>query len=340
MTSPPHAAFETTGARIWVAGHGGMVGAAVARRLRAAGAEVLTVGRGELDLRRGNDVEAWLDRQRPDAVVVAAATVGGILDNDARPADFLYDNLAIAAATIEGARRAGVRRLMFLGSTCIYPRDAAQPVREDSLLAGPLEPTNQWYAVAKIAGAKLCEAYRRQHGCDFFAAMPTNLYGPGDRFDPGRAHVVPALIARLHEARLRGARSVRLWGTGRALRDFLHVDDAADALVLLLARHAGGAPVNVGSGSEVTILELARLVARTVGWSGAIVPDPSKPDGTPRKLADTSRLAALGWRPRIGLAEGLADAYRWYLETAGDQKGGDQKGQSGRPQAAAEAGAT
>lgn len=336
MNSPPRAEFEIGGARIWVAGHAGMVGAAVARRLRSAGADVLTAERKDLDLRRGRDVEAWLNGRRPDAVVVAAATVGGIRDNDARPADFLYDNLAIAAAVIEGARRAGVRRLMFLGSTCIYPRDAAQPVREDSLLTGPLEPTNQWYAVSKIAGVMLCEAYRRQYGCDFFAAMPTNLYGPGDRFDPARAHVVPALIARMHEAKLSGAPSVPLWGTGRARRDLLHVEDAADALVLLLSRHAGGAPVNIGSGREVAILELAHLVARTVGWNGRIVPDPSKPDGTPRKLADTSGLSALGWQPRIGLAEGLEDTYRWYRDTLGRR----QKGQSGRPQAEAEAGAT
>jgi GDP-L-fucose synthase len=336
MHPPPHAGFAIGGTRIWVAGHAGMVGAAVARRLRMAGAEVLTVARKDLDLRRGHDVEAWLDARRPDAVIVAAATVGGILDNDARPADFLYDNLAIAAAVIEGARRTGVRRLMFLGSTCIYPRDAAQPVREDSLLTGPLEPTNQWYAVSKIAGVMLCEAYRRQYGCDFFAAMPTNLYGPGDRFDPGRSHVVPALIARMHAAKLSGAPSMPLWGTGRVLRDFLHVEDAADALVLLLSRHAGGAPVNVGSGREVAILDLARMIARTVGWNGRIVPDPSKPDGTPRKLADTSGLSALGWQPRIDLAEGLADTYRWYLETLARR----QKGQSGRPQAVAEAGAT
>lgn len=317
--------FPLAGRRIWVAGHAGMVGSTVVRRLGGEGCEVLTVPRAELDLRRQAAVGRWIAECRPDAIVLAAATVGGIADNAARPADFLYDNLAIQANVLHAAWAAGVAKVLVLGSTCIYPRLAPQPISEDSLLAGPLEPTNEWYAVAKIAGVKLAQAYRRQHGCDFISAMPTNLYGPGDNFDSETGHVLPALIARLHGARLREASAVDLWGSGRALREFLHVDDLADALVLLLRRYSGEAPVNVGSGEEVSIAELARTVAEVVGWHGRFVLDPSRPDGAPRKLADGRRLAALGWRPRIGLREGIEATYRWFLEA------GPARVRGGRP---------
>lgn len=302
------------GKRVWVAGHRGLVGSATARRLVRAGATVLAVPRAELDLRRAADVEGWLDANRPDAIVLAAGTVGGILANDGRPAEFLHDNLAIADAVIHGAWRTGVRRLLYLGSSCIYPRLAPQPMAEAALLTGPLEPTNQWYALAKIAGIRLCQAYRRQYGCDFVAAMPTNLYGPGDNFDPAASHVLPAAIRKVHAAKAEGRASVEVWGTGAALREFLHVDDLADALVFLLGRYSAEEHVNVGSGVEVSIADLYRLVARVVGWEGRLVFDTSRPDGMPRKLLDASRLAALGWRPTIALEEGLRRTYAWYLE--------------------------
>jgi GDP-L-fucose synthase len=302
------------GKRVWVAGHRGLVGSATARRLVRAGATVLAVPRAELDLRRAAEVEGWLDANRPDAIVLAAGTVGGILANDGRPAEFLHDNLAIADAVIHGAWRTGVRRLLYLGSSCIYPRLAPQPMAEDALLTGPLEPTNQWYALAKIAGIRLCQAYRRQYGCDFVSAMPTNLYGPGDNFDPDSSHVLPAVVRKVHAAKVEGRESVEVWGTGGALREFLHVDDLADALVFLLQRYSGEEHVNVGSGVEVSIADLYRLVARVVGWEGRLVFDTSRPDGMPRKLLDASRLAALGWRPTIALEEGLRRTYAWYLE--------------------------
>jgi GDP-L-fucose synthase len=251
---------------------------------------------------------------RPEAVFVAAATVGGILANDSRPAEFLYDNLMIAANIIEAARRTGVSKLLFLGSSCIYPRLAAQPMREDALLTGPLEPTNQWYAVAKIAGLKLCAAYRRQFGVDFISAQPTNLYGPGDTFDLAASHVIPALMAKMHRAKCEGAPSVEIWGTGKPRREFLHVDDLADALVFLMKGYSDEEHVNIGWGDDVSIAELAGLIAETVGFRGSFHFDPSKPDGAPRKLLDTSKLTALGWRPQIALRQGLADTYRWFLE--------------------------
>jgi len=300
--------------RVWVAGHRGLVGAALARRLAAEGCEILTVVRRDCDLRRAPAVEAWMAAHRPQAVFVAAARVGGIYANDSRPADFLYDNLMIAANVIEAARRAAVEKLLFLGSTCIYPRLAPQPMREDALLTGPLEPTNQWYAVAKIAGIKLVQAYRRQHGCDFIAAMPTNLYGPGDNFDLRSSHVLPALIAKAHDAVRRGAEMLEVWGTGRPLREFLHVDDCADALVHLMKTYSADEIVNVGSGQEISIADLAALVCRVAGFRGTIAFDPTKPDGTPRKLVDISRLSALGWRPRIALEDGVRATYRWYVE--------------------------
>lgn len=306
--------YDLTGKRIYVAGHRGMVGAALVRRLAQENCTVLTAGRADVDLKRQAEVEAWVAAHQPDAVIVAAAKVGGILANDSLPADFLYDNLMIEANLVEAAHRAGVEKLLFLGSSCIYPRLAPQPMREDSLLTGPLEPTNEWYAVAKIAGIKLAQAYRRQHGADFISAMPTNLYGPHDNFDLQSSHVLPALLRKAHEAKLAGAPSMQIWGTGSALREFLHVDDCADALVFLLKHYSGAEHVNVGSEQEISILGLAQLIAEVVGFSGTIVTDPGKPDGTPRKLMDGSKLRDMGWQPKVGLREGIAATYRWYLE--------------------------
>ncbi|MGH7014667.1 MAG: GDP-L-fucose synthase family protein [Stellaceae bacterium] len=306
--------FALRNKRVWVAGHRGLVGAALVRRLAAEACEILTVAHADCDLRRAPAVEAWMKANRPQAVFVAAARVGGIYANDSRPADFLYDNLMIAANVIEAARRTGVEKLLFLGSTCIYPRLAAQPMREDALLTGPLEPTNQWYAVAKIVGIKLVQAYRRQHGCDFIAAMPTNLYGPGDNFDLRSSHVLPALIAKAHDAVAQGAATLEIWGSGRPLREFLHVDDCADALVHLMKTYSSEEIVNVGSGREIAIAELAALVGRVAGFRGRLVFDPTKPDGTPRKLVDIGRLTGLGWRPRIALEDGVRETYRWYAE--------------------------
>jgi GDP-L-fucose synthase len=294
-----------------------MVGSAIVRRLAGENCEVLTAPHSELDLIDQGAVREWMGRMRPDVVVVAAAKVGGILANDSLPADFLYDNLMIEANLIEAAFRTGVAKLLFLGSSCIYPRLAAQPIREDALLTGPLEPTNEWYAVAKIAGIKLCQAYRRQHGADFISAMPTNLYGPGDNYDAQSSHVLPALIRKAHEARQSGAGQIEIWGTGMPRREFMHVDDLADACVFLLRHWSGDSHVNVGTGSDVTILEAAQLVMAAVGFAGKVVTDPTKPDGTPRKLMDSSLLASLGWTPRISLEDGIADAYRHYLGTAG-----------------------
>ena len=307
--------FDLSGRRVFVAGHRGMVGGALVRRLARTGCEILTAGRKEADLRRQGETEAWLAASRPDVVFVAAATVGGILANDTRPAEFLYDNLMIASNVIEGARRIGVAKLLFLGSSCIYPRMAEQPMREDALLSGPLEPTNQWYAVAKIAGLKLCAAYRRQYDCDFISAQPTNLYGPGDTYDLHGSHVIPALLLKTHRAKLRGEAEVEIWGTGRPRREFLHVDDLADALVFLMEHYSGEEQVNVGWGEDVSIAELAQLAAEVVGFTGGFRYAPDKPDGTPRKLLDVTKLSALGWQARIGLREGLADAYRWFQES-------------------------
>ncbi|MCC7275630.1 MAG: GDP-L-fucose synthase [Alphaproteobacteria bacterium] len=309
------------GKRVWVAGHRGMVGGAIVRRLADAGCEILTVDRARLDLRRQEAVERWMGEARPHAVFLAAARVGGILANDTRPADFLYDNLAIAQNVIDASWRTGVEKLLFLGSTCIYPRAAPVPTREDALLTGPLEPTNEWYAIAKIAGIKLCQAYRRQHGADFISAMPTNLYGPGDNYDPSSSHVVPALLRKFDAGRREGG-PVAIWGSGRPRREFLHVDDCADACVRLMERYSDAPHVNVGSGASVSIAELARLVARVVGYAGELRYDPSKPDGAPERLLDGSVLAGLGWRPRIALEEGLAAAYRWFLAHAADRRGG------------------
>jgi len=308
--------FPLAGKRVLVAGHRGMVGAAVVRRLGNVGCTVLTAGRAEADMRRQDAVEALLRKLKPDALFVTAATVGGILANSTRPAEFLYDNLMIAGNMIEAARQTGVKKLLYLGSSCIYPRLAKQPMVEAELLSGPLEPTNQWYAVAKIAGLKLCAAYRRQWHCDFISAQPTNLYGPGDRYDLEGSHVIPALIMKIDRAKRAGAREVDIWGSGKPRREFLHVDDLADALVFLMERYSDESHVNVGWGEDLTIAELAQSIADVVGYKGAFRFDASKPDGAPRKLLDTGKLEAMGWRPRICLKEGLADAYRWYGEHA------------------------
>lgn len=307
------AGFRLEGRRVWVAGHRGMVGSAICRALAGRDVELLTADRARLDLRRQADVEDWMAGTRPEAVFLAAAKVGGILANANAPADFLYDNLAIEANVIAAAHRLGVAKLLFLGSTCIYPKFAEQPIREESLLTGALEPTNEWYAIAKIAGLKLAEAYRVQHGADFISAMPTNLYGPGDNFHPTGSHVVPALIRRLHEAKEEGREEVVIWGTGTPRREFLHVDDLAAACLFLMERYSDRPHLNVGTGEDLTIRELAELIARVVGWSGRLVFDTTKPDGTPRKVTDVSRLKALGWAPRIGLEAGLRETYGWYL---------------------------
>jgi GDP-L-fucose synthase len=291
-----------------------MVGQALVRRLAAEECEILTVEHATLDLRRQRETEEWMAAHKPEVVFLAAATVGGILANDTYPADFLYDNLAIETHVVHAAQQIGVTKLLLLGSSCIYPRLAVQPIPEDELLAGPLEPTNQWYAIAKIAGIMLCRAYRRQYGSDFISAMPTNLYGPGDNFHERDSHVVPALMRKIHEAREGHADVVEIWGTGRPRREFLHVDDCAEALVHLMRHYSGDEHVNVGTGEDVTIRELAELMASIIGYEGTFAYDASKPDGTPQKLLDVSRLKALGWQPRIGLEEGLRRTYDWYCD--------------------------
>jgi GDP-L-fucose synthase len=308
--------YSLNAKRVWVAGHNGMVGSALVKRLDGEGCTVLTASRSEFDLRRQNDVESFFAKYRPQAVFLAAARVGGIVANDRSPATFLYDNLLIAANVIEAARVSKVEKLVNLGSTCVYPKFAPQPISEGALLSGPLEPTNQWYAVAKIAAIKLCDAYRRQYGSDFISAMPTNLYGPNDNFDLESSHVIPALIAKMAGAKTDGRAEVALWGTGTPRREFLHVDDCADALVHLMTHFSGEGPVNVGTGEDVTIRELAEMIAEIVGYSGAIVFDARFPDGTPRKLTDVTRLRDLGWKARIPLAAGLKQTYTWYSENA------------------------
>ncbi|MBY5336065.1 GDP-L-fucose synthase [Rhizobium leguminosarum] len=300
--------------KIWVAGHRGMVGSALVRRLHSENCAVITATRQELDLKRQDEVEKFVQTNRPDAIILAAAKVGGILANDTFPADFLYDNLIIEANIFEAAHRNGVDRLLFLGSSCIYPKFAPQPISEDALLTGPLEPTNEWYAVAKIAGIKLADAYRKQHGRDYISAMPTNLYGPGDNFDLQSSHVLPALIHKAHLAKATGASEIAIWGTGKPRREFLHVDDCADALVFLLKNYSDAQHVNVGSGEDIEIIELARLVCRVVGYEGKIAHDLSKPDGTPRKLMSTDKLKNMGWKPRISLEEGIRAVYDWFLQ--------------------------
>ncbi len=302
------------GRRIWVAGHKGMVGSAITRYLVKRGDDVLKADRGVVDLRNQIGVEVWLKQNRPDSIVFAAAKVGGIYANDTFAADFIYDNLAIEANVIHSAHLAGVDRLVFLGSSCIYPKFAPQPIKEDALLTGPLEPTNEWYAVAKIAGIKLCQAYRKQYGHHYISVMPCNLYGPGDNFNPMTSHVLPALIHKFHNAKEKGHHEVEVWGTGSPLREFLHVDDLAKAVVFCLDNYDEHQHINCGAGHEVSIRDLAEIVARVVGYTGKIVFDATKPDGTPRKLMDSSRIRALGWAPEIPLEEGISSTYQWYLK--------------------------
>lgn len=305
--------YDLAGKRVWVAGEHGMVGSALVRRLGSENCRLLRLPRQAIDFRDQAATASWIKSCKPQVIFLAAARVGGIAANAARPADFLYDNLMIAANIIHAAHEAGVERLLFLGSTCIYPRMAPQPIPEEALLSGPLEESNQWYAVAKIAGVKLVEAYRRQHGADFISCQPTNLYGPGDSYDLETSHVLPALMRKAHEAKLAGARSVTVWGSGQPLREFLHVDDLADAAIFLMRHYSGDTPVNVGSGREISIASLAWLIARVVGFEGGIVFDTARPDGTPRKLADTARLKALGWDGARPLQQGIAEAYAAFL---------------------------
>lgn len=314
-------AYSLKGKRIWVAGHRGMVGSAIVRRLACEDCEVLIVQRAEIDLRNQAHTAAWVQATRPNAVFLAAARVGGILENATYPADFLYDNLMIEANIIEASHRAGVEKLLFLGSSCIYPKFAEQPIGEDALLSGALEPTNQWYAIAKIAGIKMAQAYRQQHGRDFISAMPTNLYGPGDNFDLASSHVMPAIIRKAHEAKQTGEREIVVWGSGTPRREFLHADDCADACVHLMKAYSEPGHVNVGAGEDITILELTRLVCEIVGFTGEITHDTSKPDGTPRKLISVDKIRALGWAPKIELRSGIASTYEWFLRNYAKSSG-------------------
>lgn len=305
-------AFSLAGKKIWVAGHRGMVGGAITARLKAENCTILTATHAELDLTRQKDVEDWMAVNKPDVIVLAAAVVGGILANDSRPVDFLNDNLMIQSNIIATAHKIGVNRLLFLGSSCIYPRMAPQPITEDSLLTGPLETTNQWYAIAKIAGIKLCQAYRRQYGRDYISAMPTNLYGPGDNFDLASSHVLPALLAKAHRSKRASAPSIVLWGSGKPMREFLYVEDLAEACVFLLKNYSHEDLINVGFGSDVTIRQLAETIADVIGFQGGFTFDASKPDGTPKKLMNSARIHALGWRATTDLRAGIAKTYAWY----------------------------
>ena len=297
-----------------MAGHRGMVGSALVRRLATEECEILTVGREQVDLRFQAEVESWMQSAKPDALIIAAAAAGGIAENDRFPARFLYDNLMIETNIIHAACQTQVNKLLFLGSSCIYPKFAPQPIPEESMLTAPLEPTNEWYAVAKIAGIKLCQAYRRQYGCDFISAMPTSLYGPGDNFDPEAGHVIPGLIGKAHTAKITGESDIEIWGSGKPLREFLYVEDAADALVFLLKHYSGEEHINIGTGSEVSMAELAELISEVVGFAGNLRYLTDRPDGTPRKLLDSTRMTALGWTPTTDLREGLARTYSWLLE--------------------------
>lgn len=306
---------DDKGSKIFLSGHRGLVGSAIERALRKQGYENLLLKRSaEADLRDQRAVNELYAEEKPEYVIVAAAKVGGILANDNYPADFIYDNLMMEANLIHGAHQAGVKKLLFLGSSCIYPKMAPQPLKEEYLMTGPLEPTNEWYAVAKIAGIKMCQAYRKQHGSNFISAMPTNLYGPGDNFNLESSHVMPALIRKFHEAHVNGESSVEVWGTGTPMREFLHVDDLADAVMYLMNNYNGFDLVNVGTGVDVTIGDLAHLVKQVVGFEGELTFDASKPDGTPRKLMDVSKLREAGWEASIGLEDGVKNAYQWFLD--------------------------
>lgn len=310
---PEASLYPLAGKRIWVAGHRGLVGSALVRRLQSEDCEILTAPRQQADLRNPDQVSQWMRDAKPQAVIVAAARVGGIHANDSRPAEFIYDNLMIEANIVEASRQARVEKLVFLGSSCIYPRMAPQPIPESALLTGPLEPTNEWYAIAKIAGIKLCQAYRKQYGCDYISAMPTNLYGPGDNFDVMQGHVIPALMSKIHHAKECNAESVEIWGTGKALREFLYVDDAADGIVHIMKHYSDHEHVNLGTTEEITIGDLAKLMVRVIGFRGKLAFDTSKPDGTPRKVMDASRLQGLGWKAQTSLEHGLEQTYRWYV---------------------------
>lgn len=309
--------YELSGKRVFVAGHRGMVGSAIVRRLSKEGCSVLTIARSDLDLTKEDLTQRWFANNRPEVVVNAAGRVGGISANSSYPAEFLCENLAIELSIVKACHAIAVDRLLFLGSSCIYPKFANQPIAESELLTGPLEPTNEWYAVAKIAGIKMCQAYRTQYGDDFISAMPTNLYGPGDNYHPEHSHVPAALIRRFHEAKMQKTPTVTVWGTGKPLREFLHVDDLADACVFLLKNYSNDLPINVGSGTEISIANFAAAIARTVGYEGDLVFDASKPDGTPRKLLDSSLLLSMGWNPTISFEEGLSGAYKNFLSGGG-----------------------
>jgi GDP-L-fucose synthase len=308
--------FSLTGKRVWVAGHRGMVGAALVRRLRKEGCDILTADRNHFDLRRQHQVEDWVRTHKPEVTFLAAGKVGGILANSSYPVEFLYDNIMIEANILEAIRHIPQARLIFLGSSCIYPRLAEQPIKEDALLTAALEPTNEAYAIAKIAGMKLAAAYRRQYGCDFISAMPTNLYGPGDNFDSANSHVLPALIRKVHDAKMAGAPVLTIWGSGTPRREFMHVDDCADALVFLAKNYASEEHINVGAGMDIPILTLAKMIAEIVGYNGEVRTDPSFPDGAPRKLLDVNKLNDMGWFTRINIRDGIEQTYRWFLETS------------------------
>lgn len=309
--------YELSGKRVFVAGHMGMVGSAIVRRLAQEQCSILTVARSEVDLAEDEQTLRWFETNKPDLVINAAGRVGGIAANTSFPVEFLCDNLSIELNVVKACHAFNVERLLFLGSSCIYPKFAKQPINEDELLAGPLEPTNEWYAIAKIAGIKMCQAFRRQYGDDFISAMPTNLYGPGDNYHPEHSHVPAALLRRFHEAKITGAASVTVWGTGTPLREFLNVNDLADACVFLLKHYSDDRPINVGAGKEISIADFAAAVAETVGYTGKLVFDTSKPDGTPRKLLDSSLILSLGWQPITSFATGLADAYKDFLAGGG-----------------------
>jgi GDP-L-fucose synthase len=308
--------YGLAGKRVYVAGHNGMVGRAVVKALAGENCKVLTAERQDADLLRQSEVETWMAHQKPDAVVVCAARVGGILANDTYPADFIYDNLMIEANLIRASFDIGVEKLLFLGSSCIYPKLAPQPIAEEALLTGALEPTNEWYAIAKIAGIKMCQAYRKQHGVDFISAMPTNLYGPHDNFDLQSSHVIPALMRKCHEAKLAGEATMEVWGSVKVMREFLHVEDCAAGIVFLLKHYSDMSHVNLGTGEDVTIRQLAETITKTVGFEGILSFDASKPDGTPRKLLDVSKINNLGWRHQLDLETGLAETYQWFVQHA------------------------
>ncbi|MQW86353.1 GDP-L-fucose synthase [Sinorhizobium saheli] len=310
--------YSLSGKRVWVAGHRGMVGSAITRSLATEDCEIIVADRQKLDLTRQEDVQQFLLKEKPHAVVMAAAKVGGILANDTMPADFIYQNLVMEANVIEASFRNGVEKLLFLGSSCIYPKYASQPIREEALLTGSLESTNEWYAIAKIAGVKLCQAYRKQYRADFISVMPTNLYGPHDNFDLVTSHVVPALIRKAHDAKIRNFDRLRIWGSGTPRREFLYSEDCADAAVFLLKHYSEAEHINIGFGSDITIIELARLVCDVVGFKGDIELDTSKPDGTPRKLLSSEKLLSMGWRPKTSIEVGLARSYEWFISNVVD----------------------